>query len=217
MSAPRTIRGRPGLHDAADLLRGRGRVGRERGRSRRLLRADPGDRSAVGPRRRPPRRDPGPLRWTGSCPRRGSGGHVGRGSGRASRRAGLPGPLPRVRSRLPVSRRARPVVGHAAARHAPHFGPGREHRDRRRAHRDLQHAQPGRVEPHRPHRRAALRSSGGLDPRRQDHLPSWPAFRCSASRSRPKSPAKSRHTAWTWLASFCVLSYSSTKVGPWTR
>ena len=43
------------------------------------------------------------------------------------------------------------------------------------------------------------------------------ACRCSRSRSRPKSPVKSRHTEWTWLPSPCVLSYSIKKVGPWRR
>jgi hypothetical protein len=37
---------------------------------------------------------------------------------------------------------------------------------------------------------------------------------CSRSKSRPKSPSKSRQTEWTWLPSFCVLSYSMRKVGP---
>ena len=44
-----------------------------------------------------------------------------------------------------------------------------------------------------------------------------PIFRCSRSRSRPKSPSKSRHTEWMWLPSFCVLSYSTRNVGPWMR
>ena len=38
--------------------------------------------------------------------------------------------------------------------------------------------------------------------------------RCSRRRSRPKSPSKSRHTEWMWLASFWVLSYSTRNVGP---
>ena len=42
-------------------------------------------------------------------------------------------------------------------------------------------------------------------------------FTCSPSRSRPKSPSKLRQTLWTWLASFCVLSYSRRKVLPCTR
>src|SRR6266540_3225734 len=32
--------------------------------------------------------------------------------------------------------------------------------------------------------------------------------------SSPKSPPKSRQTAWMWLLLFCVLSYSSRNVGP---
>ena len=43
------------------------------------------------------------------------------------------------------------------------------------------------------------------------------ARRCSRSRSRPKSPSKSRHTEWTWLPSFWMLSYSIRNVGPCTR
>jgi hypothetical protein len=41
--------------------------------------------------------------------------------------------------------------------------------------------------------------------------------RCSRSRSRPKSPLKSRHTEWMWLPSFWVLSYSTRNVGPCSR
>ena len=49
--------------------------------------------------------------------------------------------------------------------------------------------------------------------------PSWCGeFRwCSASRSTPKSPSKSRHTAWMWFPPFCVQSYSIRNVGPCTR
>ena len=36
---------------------------------------------------------------------------------------------------------------------------------------------------------------------------------CSRSRSRPKSPSKSRHTVWTWLPSFCEASYSIRNFG----
>ena len=42
-------------------------------------------------------------------------------------------------------------------------------------------------------------------------------LRCSRSRSRPKSPLKSRQVAWTWLASFWTLQASIRKVGPWMR
>gem|GEM_PF-3773968 len=36
-------------------------------------------------------------------------------------------------------------------------------------------------------------------------------------RGSAKSPFKLRHIEWTWLASFCVLLYSITNVGPCTR
>ena len=37
------------------------------------------------------------------------------------------------------------------------------------------------------------------------------------SRSRPKSPLKSRQTECTWFAAFWVLSNSTRNVGPWIR
>ncbi len=40
---------------------------------------------------------------------------------------------------------------------------------------------------------------------------------CSRSRSRPKSPLKSRQIECTWFPLFCVLSNSIRNVGPCTR
>ena len=41
--------------------------------------------------------------------------------------------------------------------------------------------------------------------------------KCFARMSSPKSPLKSRQTAWMWLALPWVLAYSRRKVGPCTR
>ncbi len=47
--------------------------------------------------------------------------------------------------------------------------------------------------------------------------PPCSAWRCLTNAAAPKSPSLSRHTVWTWLAPFCVLSSSKAKPGPWTR
>ena len=56
--------------------------------------------------------------------------------------------------------------------------------------------------------RTVHRASCSRGPVRVSWLSARTTCRCSRSRSRPKSPLKSRHTEWMWLPSFWVLSYS---------
>ena len=70
--------------------------------------------------------------------------------------------------------------------------------------------------------RCGMGSNGARHRRRYRPAPAAPSwcgeFRwCSASRSTPKSPSKSRHTAWMWFPPSCVQSYSIRNVGPCTR
>ena len=181
--------------DAAVLRAGGGRAGRRRGRA---AVHGPG-RHGPQPRRRVRLHRRGRPPAEGSAvPRRPDGPHL---DGAAPQAPGVrlrgplrPAPLPprrAVRALRPLRRR----LSHEAGA-APRTSCGRL----------------GTFAARRSRRGALCAPLGGICAG-QCRL----ACRCSRRMSRPKSPSKSRHTEWTWLPSFWMLSYSIRNVGPCTR